>query len=200
MIDIHHVVHPSGGGRRKHRGVVDCCCDDAGTDPAPAQAQSKDGSLTRVYPGCGENDLIRSRSDGSGHHFSSLVHGLGGEPAGPVETSWIAPPCLLPIKPSLARIGEHWLARRGVQEDLGNEMRHASKLARESSSRAAMLQGEPPENSTHTPVMTASSYVRVNSKERVAAASVGGHESSVCTDPTKGATWVAGLNGPLWMT
>ena len=41
--------------------------------------------------------------------------------------------------------------------------------------------------------MTASSYVRVNTKERVAAATVGGHDSSVCTDPTKGATWVAGL-------
>jgi hypothetical protein len=49
-----------------------------------------------------------------------------------VETIWIAPPCLLRIKPSLAHIGEHWLARRGVQEDLGNGMRHASKLARES--------------------------------------------------------------------
>ena len=48
--------------------------------------------------------------------------------------------------------------------------------------------------------MTASYYVRVNSKERVAAATVGGHDSSVCTDPTKGATWVAGLNGPLWVT
>jgi hypothetical protein len=48
--------------------------------------------------------------------------------------------------------------------------------------------------------MTASSYVRVNSKERVTAATVGGHDSSVCTDPTKGATWVAGLAGPLWMT
>jgi hypothetical protein len=132
MIDVHHVMHPSCGGRRKHRGVVDCCCDDAGTDPAPAQPQSKDSRLTRVYPGCGENDLIWSPSDGSGNHFSSLVHGLCRKPAGPVETSWIAPACLLRIKPSLARIGEHWLARRGVQEGLENGMRHASKLARES--------------------------------------------------------------------
>jgi len=53
-------------------------------------------------------------------------------------------------------------------------------------------------NATPTPVMTECSYVRVNSKERVAAATVGGHDSSVCT--TKGATWVAGLNGPLWTT
>ena len=110
MIDIHHDVHPSGGGRRKHRGVVDCCCDDAGTDPPPAQPQSKYGSLTRVNSGCSEDDLIWSRSDGSGNHFTSLVHGLTGKPAGPVETSWIAPARLLRIKPSLARIGEHWLA------------------------------------------------------------------------------------------
>jgi len=34
----------------------------------------------------------------------------------------------------------------------------------------------------------------------VTAATVGGHDSSVCTDPTKGATWMAGLDGPLWMT
>jgi hypothetical protein len=132
MIDIYHVVHPRGGGGRKHRGVIDCCCDDAGTDPAPAQPQSKDGGLTRVYSGCGEDDFIRSRSSGGGNHFSSLVHGLRGKPAGPVETSWIAPAGLLRIKPSLARIGEHWLARRTVQEDLGNGMRHASNLARES--------------------------------------------------------------------
>ena len=77
-------------------------------------------------------------------------------------------------------------------------MRHASKLARVAAvSRAAVLQREPPKTQTHTPVMTASSYVRVNTKERVAAGTVGGHDSSVCTDPTKGATWVAGLNGPL---
>jgi hypothetical protein len=144
MIDIHRVVHPSSGSRRKHRGVVDCCCDDAGTDPAPAQPQSKDGGLTRVYPGCGEDDLIRSRPYRGGNHFSSLVHGLGGKPAGSVETIWIAPPCLLRIKPSLAHIGEHWLARRGVQEDLGNGMRHASKLARESLVARGHAASEPP--------------------------------------------------------
>jgi hypothetical protein len=79
-------------------------------------------------------------------------------------------------------------------------MRHASKLARESLVAGGHAAKRTAKNSTHAPVMPASSYVRVNSKERVAAAMVGGHESSVCTDPTKGARWVAGLNGPLWMT
>jgi hypothetical protein len=79
-------------------------------------------------------------------------------------------------------------------------MSHASKLARGPLRRARHLAKANRKKSTHTPVMRASSYVRVNSKERVTAASVSGHQSSVCTDPAKGATWVAGLNGPLWMT
>jgi hypothetical protein len=79
-------------------------------------------------------------------------------------------------------------------------MSHASKLAREPLRRGWHLAQANRKNATHTPVMRASSYVRVNSKERVTAASVGGHQSSVCTDPAKGATWVAGLSGPLWMT
>jgi hypothetical protein len=112
--------------------VVDRRCDDAGTHPAPAQRQSKDGGLIRVDPGSGEDDLIRSRSYSGGNHFSCLVNGLGGKPARPVQTCWIAPARLLRIEPSLARIGEHWLARRTVQEDLGDGMRHASKLAHES--------------------------------------------------------------------
>jgi hypothetical protein len=157
LIDVHCVVHSGGGGRRKHRGMVDCRCDDAGPDPAPAQSQSKDGCLTRVYPGCGEDDLIRSRFYRGGNHFSGLVHGLCRKSAGPVETSWIAPACLLRIKPSLAGIGEHWLARRGVQEDLRNGMRHASKLARESLVAGGHVAKRTAKNSTHTPVMTASS-------------------------------------------
>jgi hypothetical protein len=117
-----------------------------------------------------------------------------------VEPDRISPPCLLRLKPSLAGIGEYWLARRAVQEDLRNWMRHASKLAREPRYRELACHTPNRKKATYTPVMTASYYVRVNTKERVAAASVGGHDSSVCTDPTKGATWVAGLNGPLWMT
>ena len=151
MIDIHRLVHSSDGSRRKHRGVVDCCGDDAGADPAPAQCQSKDGCLTRVYPGRGEDDLIRSCSDGGGDHFSSLIHGLGSKPARPVESERIAPARLLRIKPSLARISEHRLARRGVQEDLRNGMRHASKLAREPLLRARpCCKSEPQKRNPYT--------------------------------------------------
>jgi hypothetical protein len=89
-----------------------------------------------VYSGRGEDNLIRSCSYGSGDHFSSLIHGLCGKAARPVEPDGIAPASLLRIKPSLARIGEHRLARRTVQEDLRNGMRHASKLAREPPLRA----------------------------------------------------------------
>ena len=46
----------------------------------------------------------------------------------------------------------------------------------------------------------ATRYLRVALAAAATAATVGGHDSSVCTDPTKGATWVAGLDGPLWMT
>ena len=76
-------------------------------------------------------------------------------------------------------------------------MRHASKLARGRGVARCRAAARTAKNAAHTPVMTAWSYVRVNTKERVAAGTVGGHDSSVCTDPTKGATWVAGLNGPL---
>jgi hypothetical protein len=129
-------VHTSGGRGRKHRGVIDCCCDDTGANPPSAQCQSEDGSLTRVYPGGSEDHLIRSCPYGGGYHFASLVQCLGGKASRPVEPDRISPTCLLRIKPSLARIGEHRLARRAVQEDLRNRMRHASKLARESSLRA----------------------------------------------------------------
>jgi hypothetical protein len=46
-----------------------------------------------------------------------------------MEPDWIAPSGLLRIKPSLLRILEHWLARRAIQEDFGDGMRHVSKLA-----------------------------------------------------------------------
>jgi hypothetical protein len=131
MIDLHHIVHTSGGRGRKHRGMIDCCCDDAGTNPPPAQRQSEDGSLTCVYAGGGEDDLVRSCSHGGCYHAASLVQGLGGKAPRPVEPDRISPPCLLRIEPSLARIGDYWLARRAVQEDLRNGMWHASKLARE---------------------------------------------------------------------
>jgi hypothetical protein len=78
MIDLHHIVHTSGGRSRKHRGVIDCCCDNAGANPPSAQCQSEDGSLSCVYAGRGEDDLIRSCSHGTGYHVASLVQGLGG--------------------------------------------------------------------------------------------------------------------------
>ena len=111
MIDLHRVVHASGRRRREHRRVIDGCCDDARTGPPTAQCESENGSLTCVYAGRGEDDLIRSGSHGGGDHFPSPIQGLGGKPSGPVEPDWIAPPRLLRIKPSLARVGEPWLAR-----------------------------------------------------------------------------------------
>jgi hypothetical protein len=125
--------------------VVDCCGNDAGTDPPAAQCQSENGSLACVGAGRSEDDLIRSCSHRRGNYLSSLIQGLGGQAARSMEPGWIAPARLLRIKPCLARILEHRLARRTVQEDLGNRMRHASKLAREpASSRAAVRQREPP--------------------------------------------------------
>jgi len=47
-----------------------------------------------------------------------------------VQPRGIAPAGLLGIKPGLTRIREHRLTRRTVQEDLGNGIGHASKLAR----------------------------------------------------------------------
>ena len=79
MIDLHRVMHASGGSSREHRGVVDCCCDDAGTGPPAAQCQSENGSLTCVYAGRGEDDLIRSCPHGGGDHVSRLIHGLRGK-------------------------------------------------------------------------------------------------------------------------
>jgi hypothetical protein len=136
MINFHRLMRASGGGSREHGGVVDCCCDDPRTHPPAAQSKSQDGSLACVYPGGGEDHLIRSCPYGGGYHFARLVQGLGGKASRPVEPDRISPTCLLRTKPSLARIGEHRLARRAVQEDLRNRMRHVSKLAREPPCRA----------------------------------------------------------------
>ena len=110
MIDWHYIMHTSGGRGRKHRGMIDCCGDDAGTDPPSAQRQSEDGSLTCVYAGRGEDDLVWSCPHGGGYHVASLVEGLRGKASRPVEPDRISPPCLLRSKPSLAGLGEHWLA------------------------------------------------------------------------------------------
>ena len=136
MINFYRLVGASSGGSCEHRGVVDCCCDDARTHPSTAQSKPQHGSLTCVYPGRGEDDLIWSCSHGGGYHFASLVHGLGGKASRSVQSGRISPTGLLRIKPSLAGIGEHWFAGRAVQKDLRNRMRHVSKLARESPCRA----------------------------------------------------------------
>ena len=130
MIDRHRLVRTGNGSGREYRRVVDGCSDDAGTNPPPAQRQSRDGRLTCVYAGPGEEDLIRSRSHCTGDYFPRHVHGLRSQSTGPMESDRIAPSGLLRIKPSLPRIGEHWLARGAIQEDFGDGMRHASKLAR----------------------------------------------------------------------
>ena len=132
---LHRLVHTSGGRGRKHRGVIDCRCDDAGTNPPSAQCQSEDGSLTCVYAGRGEDDLVRSCSTAAA--TTSRAWSMAWAARRPAGGAWpISPPRLLRIKPSLAGIGEHRLARRAVQEDLRNGMRHASKLAREPPRRA----------------------------------------------------------------
>ena len=46
-----------------------------------------------------------------------------------MEPHRIAPPSLLRVEPCLACFLEHRLARRAVQEDPGDVMRHVSKLA-----------------------------------------------------------------------
>jgi hypothetical protein len=157
MINFHRLVGASGGGGCKHRGVVDRCRDDARTRPPAAQSKPQHGSLTCVYPGGGEDDLIWPRSHGGGYHFASLVQGLGGNASRSVESGRISPTCLLRIKPSLARIGEHWLARRAVQEDLRNRMRHISKLARSPPCRALACHTANAQKRDHTPVMPACS-------------------------------------------
>jgi len=129
MIDLYRVMHPSGSSSREHRGVVDCRCDDAGTHPAATQGQSSDGSLTCVYSGQGEDHLIRSPSHGGCDYLSRLIQSLRGKSTWAVQAHWIAPPSLLSLEPSLARFFEHGLARRAVQEDFGEGMRHPTKLA-----------------------------------------------------------------------
>ena len=82
-------------------------------------------------------------------------------------------------------------------------MRHALEITAGSQSSAVVLRMEEAVNErclngqkrNPTPVMTASYYVRVNTKKGLSPGRRAG-PSSVCT--TKGATWVAGLNGPLW--
>jgi hypothetical protein len=111
MIDLHCLMHASGSSRREHRGVVDCCRDDARTHPAAAQGQSGDCCITRVYAGRGENHLIGSRSYGGRDDLSCLIQGLRGKPPRAVEAHRIAPPGLLSLEPSLACFIEHRLAR-----------------------------------------------------------------------------------------
>ena len=85
--------------------------------------------MARVYAGRGENDLVWSRSYGGRDHLSRLIQGLRRKPTWAVEAHWIAPTSILGLEPSLSRFCEHGLARGAVQEDFGDWMRHASKLA-----------------------------------------------------------------------
>jgi hypothetical protein len=78
MIDLHRLVCAASGGGRQHRRVVDSRSDDAGTNPPPAQRQTRDGGLTCVYARGGEEDLIRSRPHSAGDYFSRPVHSLRG--------------------------------------------------------------------------------------------------------------------------
>ena len=137
-----------------------------------------------------EDDLIGPRSDRSRDHFPRLVQRLSGEPTRTVQPRRITPAGLLRIEPSPTCIRQHRLTRRTVQEDLGNGIGHASKLAR------CGCRANHQKRNART-VIGACSYVRVNIKTRVVARRMGKHRYSVCTDPTKGTTWVAGLNGPL---
>ena len=109
--------------------MVDGCRNNARTNPPPAQRQPRDRSLICVYPRRGEDDFIRSCSHSTRDHLPRTIHGLRGQPTGPMEPDWIAPSGLLRIEPSLPRIREHRLAGGAVQEDFGVGMRHASKLA-----------------------------------------------------------------------
>jgi hypothetical protein len=82
-----------------------------------------------VYAGRGKDHLIRSPPYSGRDYLSRLIQGLRGKPTWAVEAHWIAPPSLLSLEPSLACFFEHGLARRAVQEDFGDGLRHASKLA-----------------------------------------------------------------------
>ena len=76
----------------------------------------------------------------------------------------------------------------------------SAKLGRRTSGRRRSKSAvRTAQNATPTPVMTACSYVRVNTKEGWPPRPWAGTILGVY-DPTKGATWVAGLNGPLWTT
>src|SRR5829696_1507158 len=86
--------------------------------------------MARMDPGRGENDLVRSRSHCGRDHLSRLIQSLRGKPTRAVEAHRIAPASLFGLEPSLSRFLEHGLARGAVQEDFGDWMRHASKLAR----------------------------------------------------------------------
>jgi hypothetical protein len=130
MIDLHSVMCARGGGSREHRGVIDCRCDDAGSHPAATQDKSSDRSLICVYAGRGEDHLIRSTSHGGRDYLSRLVQSLRGKATWAVQAHGVAPPSLLRLEPGLARILKHGLARRAVQEDFGDRMRHPTKLAR----------------------------------------------------------------------
>ena len=137
--------------------------------------------MVRMDPRRGENDLVRSRSHRGRDHLSCLIQSLRGKPTRAVEAHRIAPASLFGLKPRLARFLDHRLARRAVQEDFGDWMRHASKLARAQWKRRRKGASERPKNGAPTPVIGASYYVRVNTKEGVAASTVGGRHPSVRT-------------------
>ena len=106
--------------------------------------------MARMDPRRGENDLIRSRSHSRRDHLSRLIQSLRGKPTRAVEAHWIAPASLFGLEPRLARFLEHRLARRAVQEDFGDWMRHASKLARAQWKRRRKGASERPKSSPHT--------------------------------------------------
>ena len=122
------LVRTGCGGGRKHRGMVDRRGDDSRPDPSPAECDAGHGSLRGLHPGTGEDHLVRTGTDRRRDDLPSLVEGLRGKPSTAVQPRGITPAGLLRDDPGLPCLRQHRLARTGVEEDLGNRLRHTLKL------------------------------------------------------------------------
>ena len=93
--------------------------DDSGAGAPAPFGQAGDRGRGGLDARAGENYFLRPRPDGLGDHLSSPIERLSGKAARPVQSKRITPAGVLGIQPGSARVRQHRLAGRRVEEDRG---------------------------------------------------------------------------------
>ena len=104
-------------GGSQDGGMINGAGDDSGADASAPFGQAGDRGRGGLDPRAGENYFLCPGPDNSRNHFSCPIERLSGKPARPVQSKRITPPGVLGIEPRSARIRQHRLAGRRIEED-----------------------------------------------------------------------------------